>query len=237
MMLNTSLMRKAAAPICAMLALGAIAGADVTGAAKFEGDPPKRKKIKMDADAKCVHLAGEKGAGTEDAIVSKEGQVKNVFVYVKAGLEGKEIPAAGAEPAELDQKGCMYSPHVQGIRVGQTLNIKSSDETLHNIHCLAKDNGEFNFAQPSPGVREKSFRKPEKAIKLKCDVHPWMGAFIWVMEHPYFAVTEKDGTFAIKGLPDGSYTIGAWHESFGEQEGKVDVKGGAATVDFTFKAQ
>lgn len=236
MSLNMSAMRKAALPGCAILALAGVVRADVTGTAKFEGEPPKRMVVKMDADPKCDHIRAGKKAGTEDTIVSKEGQVQNVFVYVKAGLEGKKFDTP-AEHVTIDQHGCQYTPHVLGIMVGQTLDVKSSDETLHNIHCLAKDNGEFNFAQPAPGVREKSFRKPEKAVKFKCDVHPWMNAYIWVMDNPYFAVSDKAGAFTIKGLPDGAYTLGAWHETFGEQEAKIEVKGGAATADFTFKAK
>ncbi len=220
--------------LCALPA-GARAG-NVSGVCKFEGEAPKRTVIKMDANPDCMKIHGDHKVGTENAIVSKEGQVQNVFVYVKTGLEGKKFDPP-AEPAMIDQKGCMYTPHVQGIMVEQKFNIVSSDPTLHNIHALAKVNPEFNVSQPTPGTRDKVFHKAEMPIKFKCDVHAWMGAYVFVMDNPFFSTSAKDGSFTIKGLPDGEYTLAAWHEEFGTQEAKIKVAGGdVANTNFTFKA-
>ena len=220
----------------AMLAMPVAARAgNVSGSVSFQGEAPKRTVIKMDADPKCAAIHGDKKVGSEDAIVSKEGKVANVFVYLKDGVKGK-FPTPTA-PAEIDQNGCMYIPHVQGVMVDQPFNIKSSDPTLHNIHCLGKVNPEFNFGQPQPGVKDKVFHKAEAPIKFKCDVHPWMSAYVFVMENPFFAVSGKDGAFAIKDVPDGEYTLAAWHEKFGEQTAKIKVAGGELKdQNFTFSA-
>ncbi len=206
----------------------------VSGTVRFEGEAPKRIVIKMDNDPKCKAMHGDEKVGTEAAIVSADGKVANAFVYVKSGLEGKKFDPP-EEPATIDQRGCIYIPHVQGIFVGQKFNIVSSDPTLHNIHGLAKINPEFNHGQPAPGTIEKVFHKPEIGLKIKCDVHPWMNAWVHVMEHPFFAVSAKDGTYGISNLPPGNYTLAAWHERFGELEKKISVGNDAATdADFTF---
>ncbi|MBI1784653.1 hypothetical protein HYR69_05865 [Candidatus Sumerlaeota bacterium] len=208
---------------------------DVAGWVKFSGERPSRKVIPMDADSKCVAIHKGAKVGTEDAIVSKSGMVANVFVYVKHGLEGKKFEPPSA-PASMDQTGCMYVPHVQGVIVEQKFNVVNSDPTLHNIHCLGEKNPQFNLSQPSPGTQEKVFHRPEIGMKFKCDVHPWMNAYVHVMEHPYFAVTGANWVFQIKGLPPGDYTIEAWHEKFGTIEKTITV-GSAAISDanFTFE--
>lgn len=207
----------------------------VRGVAIYAGERPRRKVIKMDADPTCQKIHAGKKVGSEGAIVSRTGRIANIFVYVKTGLPNRK-PVAPDSPAELDQRGCLYRPHVQGIMVGQTLKIRNSDTTLHNINCQAKVNPVFNFGQPTPSVRERIFRKPEAAIKFKCDVHPWMNAWLFVMDHPYFAVTGRDGSFSIPDLPPGDYTLAAWHEKFGEIEIPLSItKGQAAAADFTFK--
>lgn len=217
--------------LSSILALGAVSAmplaaraGNVSGAVSFTGEAPKRTVVKMDADPKCAAIHGDKKVGSEDAIVSKDGKVANVFVYLKEGVKGKFTPPT--TPGEIDQNGCMYSPHVQGVMVDQPFNIKNSDPTLHNIHCLAKVNPEFNFGQPQPGTKDKVFRKAEAPVKFKCDVHPWMSAYVFVMEHPFFGVSGKDGGFTIKDVPDGEYTLAAWHEKFGEQTAKIKVAGG-----------
>lgn len=213
----------------------AVAG-QVSGTMRFEGTAPPRTVIKMSADPKCDAMHANGKVGSEEVLVSKEGQLANVFIYVKKGLEGKEFPAP-ATSAELDQKGCMYEPHVLGMMVGQKLDIVSSDTTLHNVHCMSKENPEFNFGMPGPGSRDRVFRKAESPIKFKCDVHPWMGAWLHVVPHPFFAVSDRAGAWTIKGLPAGSYTLAAWHEKYGEQEIPITVTdAGLAGVDATFKA-
>ena len=138
----------------------------------------------------------------------------------------------------FDQKGCMYTPHVLGIQVGQEREVTNSDPTLHNVHSLSKLNPQFNLGQPKQGMKfTKKFEKPE-TFKVKCEVHSWMGAYIGVFNHPFFAVTADDGSFSLKSLPQGTYTIEAWHEKYGVQTAKVAVDAaGKKTVDFKFAAK
>jgi plastocyanin len=159
-----------------------------------------------------------------------------VFVYVKDGLGNVTFPAP-AEAIVLDQKGCQYAPHVIGIQVGQPLQIINSDATLHNIHGLAKANREFNQGQPIQGMKmTHTFSTKEVMIPFKCDVHGWMNAWIGVLDHPYYSVTRPDGTFSLKGLPPGTYTIEAWHEKLGTQTQMVTIGAKESKdVAFTFK--
>ena len=189
----------------------------------------------MKADAECLKIhAGEKVA-VEQVRLGKDRGLMDVFVFVKKGLAAKEYPIP-EEPAQLNQIGCMYRPRVQGVRVGQKFNIVNSDPTTHNVRGLAKKNRPFNFGQIGPGTRGRVFDKPEHPVKIKCDIHPWMAGFIFIMDHPYFAVTDADGKFSIEGLPTGKYTIEAWHELFGKQTLEVEVSdSGSAEGNFTFE--
>jgi plastocyanin len=218
--------------LLAAFAAPATAGS-VKGSTMFEGEKPARKRIKMDADPACAALHA-KPVGTEDYLIRDTGEIVNVFVYLKGG-DGKKHEAP-ADKAQIDQHGCQYNPHVQGLMVGQTLDIVNSDPTMHNIHCLAKVNKEFNFGQPTPGTREQVFRRAENAVQFKCDVHPWMSAYIFVMDHPFYAVSGSDGQFEIKNVPAGNYTLVAWHEKLGEVEQQITVADGDLDgVTFTFK--
>ena len=211
--------------------------ASVSGKVTFEGTPPKAKKIKVDADPKCAEMHADEPLVDESVVVNDNGTLRNVMVYVKSGLEGKTFEAP-KEPAELDQKGCHYVPRVFGIQAKQPLKIVNSDDTLHNVHALPKNNPEFNTAQPNKGM-EKTIRfgKPEVMVPFKCDVHPWMASYAAVLDHPFYSVTGTDGAFSIKGLPDGEYEIVAWHEKYGEKSQKVKVAAGEAkTIEFAFKA-
>jgi len=209
-------------------------GHKVSGVVHFNDEKPKRLVIKMDADPKCAQMHPGQKVGTEDAIVTGDG-VANVLVYVKSGLPAKTYDAP-TTPVEIDQEGCVYRPHIIAIMVGQELAIRNSDQTLHNIDCMAKINPPFNTGQPGPGVKQIVFHKPEIGLKVKCDVHPWMSAYIHVMEHPYFAVTGPNAAYAIGGLPPGDYTLEAWHERFGTQEIKVKIEGpDVEKADFTFE--
>ncbi|MBI4000033.1 MAG: carboxypeptidase regulatory-like domain-containing protein [Candidatus Omnitrophica bacterium] len=138
-------------------------------------------------------------------------------------------------PITLDQKGCQYHPHVLGVQVGQPFEMVNSDPTLHNIHSLAEKSAQFNLGMPIENMRlKKKFENPEIMVKLKCDVHPWMSAYIGVLSHPFFSVSGSDGAFEIKDLPAGEYTIEAWHEKYGTQTQKITVGEESATADFTF---
>jgi plastocyanin len=142
-----------------------------------------------------------------------------------------------ATSAVLAQEGCTYRPHVLGIQVGQTLDIVNGDETLHNVHAVPSRNGEFNVAQQSKGFRNTHvFSTHEVLVPFKCDVHKWMTAYIGVVEHPFFAVTGREGTFTLKGLPPGTYTIEAVHEKLGTQTAMVTLPAkGTQDVAFSFK--
>jgi plastocyanin len=225
----------AAAPASAAPAAGATGNASVTGRIVFEGAVPAPEKFKMSADAFCAKThPGD--VAKEDVVVAPDKGLANVFVYVKSGITGTYPPPATA--AVIDQKGCTYHPHVFGVVAGQSIDILNSDPTLHNIHSLPEKNEAFNLGMPVQGMKyTKKFDKPEVMVRIKCDVHGWMSAYVGVVPHPFFAVTAPDGTFAIKNLPAGTYTIEAWHEKFGTQTQQVTV--GATdtkTLPFTFKA-
>jgi len=203
----------------------------ISGVVTVKGDIKKRKKIKMDADPKCAAMHAEPPL-MEDIVVDDKGHVQWAFVYVKKGAEGQK-PAAVA-PASINQVGCHYEPHVLGIVVGQELVIKNSDDLLHNIHALPFSNKEFNFGQPTKGLEEKkTFTTQEVMVKVKCDVHPWMSAWIGVVDHGFFAVSGADGKFVIPpGLKDGKYTVEVWHEGYKRVGGDIDVKGGSGAANF-----
>lgn len=218
-------------------ATGAIAQGSISGKAILQGTAPGEKPIKMDADPFCAKTHPT-AATTRHYVVGAGGGLGNVFVYVKDGLGTKTFPAP-AEAKTLDQQNCLYTPYVMGIQTGQKLIIKNSDSTLHNVHCVAKNNPEFNLGQPVKDMKaEKTFAKPEIMVQFKCDVHPWMFAYVGVVPHPFYAVTKEDGSFTLTGLPPGEYTIEAWHHKGGTQTQKVKVEAGDAKLpDFAFKAK
>lgn len=210
--------------------------APVSGIVVFKGAAPKAKNIAMDADSACS--AKHTGpVASESVIVNPNGTLKNVFIYVKAGLEGKTFPTP-SDPVVLDQNGCMYLPHVFGIMPGQQLRVTNSDDTTHNVHALAETNEEFNVGQraKAPAI-VKTFAKPETTVPIVCNQHPWMRAEAHVVTNPYFAVTGADGSFELKGLPAGKYTIEAVHEKYGASRQQVTVEAGKNTpITFTFSA-
>ena len=210
--------------------------ASVTGKILFQGAKPKLFRIMMDQDPVCI--SKHKGpVYAEDGMVNDNGTLPNVFVYLKEGAEKYSFPTP-PDSVELDQDGCMYKPHVLGIQAGQTLRILTKDPTTHNIHAMPKDNRDWNMSQPPGGTPiEQKFARPEIMIPVKCNQHPWMKAYVGVTRNPWFAVTGSDGTFAIKGLPPGEYTLEAWTATFGTQTQKVTVgPKESKAVDFTFKA-
>ena len=206
---------------------------DVKGVVMIDGAAPKNEAIKMNADPVCVKQ-NTTPQSQETYMVSADGKnLGNVFVYVKDGL-GSYVFDTPTEPAKIDQKDCRYHPHVFGMRVNQPLEIVNSDPTLHNIHALPKANSEFNTGQPIQGMKTNhTFDKPEVMIPFKCDVHGWMNAYAAVLDHPYFAVTDKDGKFDLPNLPPGTYTIEAWHEKGGAQTASVTI-GPKETKEITF---
>ena len=211
----------------------------LVGKVNYEGKLPKKKSLKMDADPVCGS-SHKNPVYNQSFIINENGYLKNVLVYLK---EVKYDGKPPEKPAILDQKGCIYDPHVQALMVGQELLIKNSDATLHNIHGLPKINSEFNFAMPRV-VKEKgiTISKPEQHIYVKCDVHPWMKSYISVFDHPYFAITDETGSYKIENIPPGQYEIVAWQEKFKDKATKewktllatVEIGEGESKQDFTF---
>jgi len=188
-------------------------------------------EIDMSQDPAC------KGANEAETIVADGGKLANVFVYVKDGLGSRtfDVPK---DPVVLDQSGCRYHPHVLGVMAGQTVQIKNDDPTTHNIHPTPKDNREWNESQPPQAAPiEKNFAREEIMLPVKCNQHPWMKMYINVVKSPFYAVTDKDGKYEIKGLPPGDYTLAFVQEKLGEQTQKVTVAPKESkTADQTFKA-
>ena len=208
-------------------------GTALTGKVLFEGTAPTPIPIKMDADPVCL-LKHKDGATSEEVVVNPNGTLKNVFVYVKEGLQGQKFEAP-KDPVVFDQNGCHYNPHIFGIMVNQPLQILNSDGTLHNVHALPKSSKEFNLGMPIQGMKlTQKFTAPEIMVKIKCEVHPWMTAWGGVLDHPFYAVTGDDGTFTIKDLPPGEYVLEAWHEKYGTQTATVKVPD-TTEVSFKFK--
>jgi plastocyanin len=208
---------------------------DVKGVAMLDGAAPKNEPIKMNADPVCVKQTAGSPQSQETFMVGKDGKsLGNVFVYVKDGLSPDYSFDVPTESAKIDQQNCRYHPHVFGMRVGQKLEIVNSDPTLHNIHAMPKANTEFNNGQPIQGMKmDHTFTAKEVMVPFKCDVHGWMNAYVGVLDHPFFAVTDEDGKFDIKGLPPGTYTIEAWHEKGGTVTQSVTV-GPSESKDITF---
>lgn len=204
------------------------------GTVKFEGTPPKPSRIDMSQDPLCAK-AHSSPATTEDFVVGEDGAFANVVIYVSDGLATHNFQPP-AQPAVLEQKGCQYKPHVLALQAGQKLDVVNSDETTHNIHPTPNNNREWNMTQPHGMPLEQTFAREEIAVPVKCNVHPWMKGYIAVLKHPYFAVTGKSGSFEIKDLPPGTYTITAWQEKLPPQSQKLTVGSGETkTLDFTFK--
>ncbi len=209
---------------------------DVAGKIFFKGTAPPRVRIMMNADPRCMAQHKEP-AYSQDVVVNGNGTLRNVLVSVKSGLPNRKFDAPKTR-AVLDQKGCEYSPHILGIMVGQELEVINDDPTLHNVHSLSKSNPQFNVAQPRQGMQmTKRFDQPE-TFKVKCEVHPWMNAYVAVLNNPFFAVTGADGSFVIKNLPPGDYTLEAWHERYGTRTVSVKVgSSGTAAADMTYEAK
>ena len=210
--------------------------ASVTGKAVFKGVKPVMRPLTMDATPACAKQHS-KPPLSEEVVMGAGGTLANVFVYVKSGLPAGKTWPIPAKAMTVTQVGCIYQPHVLGAMVGQNVEFLNEDPTSHNVHPLPKINNEWNQSQPPKGDPiVRTFSKPEIGLPIKCNLHPWMRVYVNVVPHPFFAVTGADGSFSIKGLPAGDYTLAAWHERFGVQEFKVKVAAnGTAAANFTFK--
>ncbi len=216
----------------------------ISGKVSYNGAAPEAKKIDTSADAACT--AKSPNLASEEWVV-KDGKVANSFVYIKDGTlaDGSKVGDWSFEssktPVTLDQNGCHYKPHVLGVMVKQEITITNSDATTHNIHFTPKNNPDWNQQQANGAAALKhQLNVAEVLVPVKCNQHPWMKAYIGVLKHPFFAVSGDDGSFTIKGVPPGKYTVIAWHEggvNGTEQKMEVTVPAsGAATADFTFGA-
>ena len=215
------------------LACGAAFAGDVTGTITYTGKVPTLKPIAMDADPVCKSKHATP-VPSEALVLGAGNTMGNVMVRVKGPVQGSfPVPAT---PVVIDQKGCQYHPHVLGIRVGQTLQLRNSDGLLHNVHALPKVNTPFNMAMPANRLTaESKFGKEEGMFLVKCDVHGWMSAYVGVFANPFFSVSGTDGKYKISGLPPGTYEIEAWHEKLGTQTTKVTVADNKpAAANFSF---
>ena len=220
---------------CGLIFLtGQAESATIKGTVRYEGDVPKFKEIRMDADPICLTHHSQP-VYPQSLVLGENKAMANVFVHITQGILEKDYPIS-SEEVILDQKGCLYEPHVVGVRIGQSMKILNPDGTLHNVHAKAKVNEEFNVAMPKFRKEiSKTFDKAEFMFSIKCDVHPWMLAWVAVMPHPYFAVTKTDGRYVIADLPPGEYEIEVWHERLGTQTRKVSlVEAETKEIDFTF---
>lgn len=209
----------------------------ISGVVKFEGTPPPREPIDMSANVDCMKMAAGEQSYKEDLVVN-DGKVEYAFLFLDV-KDSYEVPA---ESALIDQRGCRYHPHVMGIQAGQSFDIKSSDPTSHNVHYIGKPdaNDEQNFAMTKPMTKTVKFVAEEGMLKFKCDVHPWMGAWVGIKTHPFFATSAADGTYTIKNVPPGEYELKLHHENLklagADQTVHVKVETGkATTADFTLK--
>ncbi len=198
-------------------------GATLKGVVKIKGIVPKRTKLRTEADPKCA-AQHKDGLYSEEVVATPAGQLQWALVYIKKGLEGQKIEIP-KKPVEMTQKACRFEPHVFGVMVGQQLMIRNGDELMHIIHVTPRNNKEWGFSQATIGEsRPKVFDKAEFPIRVFCDVHPWMQAWMAVLEHPYHDATDQLGRFEIKGIPPGKYTFEVWHEYYKAVELEIELK-------------
>jgi plastocyanin len=222
--------------VCLILATSAFAQANtgtIKGHVHLTGKLPGNPIIRMGMDPMCSKMNAGKRILQEYVVTTVDGSLANVFVRLQGNVPQTPV---STQPVVIDQRGCVYTPRVVGVRIGQTLQIKNSDALLHNVHGLSGKDNSFNVGQPTAGlVYQWKAKNEEVMLHLKCDIHNWMNAYIGVVTNPYFAVSDATGTFQIDKVPPGTYTLQAWHERFGPTTKMVTVRAGAVTtIDFTY---
>ncbi len=225
----------APSPTTAAAAVDPTTAGEINGQVSFEGKAPAKIPIRMDDEPVCMKEY-KVPIYSDEVVLNDNKTLRNVFVYVKDGLGDRTFPPP-SEPAVLDQKGCWFIPHVVGVMTGQKFAVKNSDPASHNIHPIPNLNREWNKSMiaGAPDLMEQ-FVHAEVMIPVRCNVHPWMRAYIGVLPHPFFAVTDDKGSFVLKGLPPGEYTIEAWHEKYGTVDQKITVgPKESKAVQFSFK--
>lgn len=204
----------------------------VRGIVSFTGTPPEPTTLRIAGDATCA--AAHEGTVLAGDVLIRDGKVENAFVYLKSGLE-KYVFELPEEPVVIDQRGCLYEPHVVGAQSGQEIRFLNSDATLHNVHTRPENSRGSNFGMSRAGT-ERSIRiaKAEVMVPVKCDVHPWMKAYVGVLDHPFFAKSAADGGFTLQGIPAGEYVLAVWHERLGTKETKLTIAAGE-TAEASFE--
>jgi len=209
----------------------------ITGVVQVEGAVPEQSIAQLSGWSECAaqHPEGNPKAGD---ILVKDGKLQNALVYIKDGL-GERVFAVPPTPVVLDQKGCVFLPRILGAQTGQDIKMLNSDPLAHNVHGLPKNSPSWNFSLGVKGAsRTMAVAKPEAMIEIKCDIHPWMRAYVGVFDHPYFMLSNDEGRFTLKDVPPGEYTIEAWHERFGVQSQKVTVQAkDTQEITLTFKTE
>jgi plastocyanin len=208
----------------------------VTGTVKLDGTAPHQRGIDMSKDPTCAAAHKDKPVTAENVVVGPNRGLANVVVYVSQGLSGNEAPSS--QPVQLEQKGCQYFPHVVAVDVSQHMKIVNDDQALHNIHPQATKNASWNKSQTPGGPPiDVSWATEEIPVPVKCNVHPWMQAYIVVVKGPY-GVSDNSGSFKLDNLAPGNYTLTAWQETYGTQTQNVTVASDKpTTVNFAFKAK
>ena len=207
----------------------------INGHVKLMGKLPGNSVIRMGMDPKCAQTNAGKRVVQETVMAALDGSLANVFVTLQGSIPQTPVPS---EPVVIDQRGCIYRPRVIGARVGQTLQVRNSDDLLHNVHSLTAKSNSFNISEPKAGMVQSFKLKDEEMLRIKCDVHNWMTTYVGIVTNPYFSVSGDAGTFEIANVPPGSYTIRAWHERYGPVTQMVRVRAGATTtVDFSYAGQ
>jgi len=218
------------------ISAAAAMAADISGIIKLDGPQPKRPPLPLTPESRKLY-EGRPYPRDEVELVNEKREIQNVFVYIRKGLPAGKTYTAPKKAALLDQQRSMFRPRVQGLFVGQDFAMRNSDPIIHNVRSLSQENRPFNIAQPAGTPdRLKRFNDKEGPIELRCDFHRWMRAYIFVMEHPFFAITDAKGRFQIKNLPPGEYTLATWHESFGKNKQIIKVGvDGLNNVTFAYK--
>ncbi len=211
-----------------------VAVGTISGSIAYSGATPEPGIVQMAADPFCVTAHAGQEVLTDQLVVNDNDTLRWAFVHIRDA--GGTLPSGGADTVVLDQVACMYTPRVLGMQAGATFRVINSDQTLHNVNVQPENNTAFNVAQPIPGMAtERVFENPEVMIPVRCDVHPWMQAYVGVVPHGFFAVTGEDGAFSLEDVPAGDYVIEAWHETLGTQAMNVTVRDGESTsADFSF---
>jgi plastocyanin len=209
------------------VAAQAAKGGVIKGHIRLAGKHPGNPIIRMGLDPLCNRMNAGKRVVQEMVVASIDGSLANVFIRLQDSFPATPVPS---EPVTIDQRGCVYEPRVVGVRVGQFLQVRNSDNLLHNVHSLSARGNSFNVSEPKAGMAQQFRMKDEEVMfRIKCDIHSWMTAFVGVVSNPYFARSDTAGVFQIANVPPGTYTLQAWHERYGSLTQMVRVRSGVAT--------